>query len=191
MKKNDLTIAIASIINDVTARIETKAQYMQSVQSTASDDEKEALRLEHKALVTKLRYVNKLTREKAQSVLASTIKDESMLNAVINNSYSLEKLSAMCEAIALKDKSYLESAVSLSDAVTYLASIDFKDVTADKLRANLFNKTRTQAHKTTTQARQFLLLLERLNVASTNKETKVTSFDKDAKLIENLNELFA
>ena len=193
MKANDFTVAVSATIDTLNARLIDAKATQASVQASASKEEKEEKRLAVKAIETKIAYVNRLTSEKCANKCASFVKDASVLSAIVSNSYSLDKFALICSAITIKSKSILSEDSALMQAVSYLVATDFKTLTHDTLRKNLFSKSdASKCHATTTQANQFCSLLERLQAAERVKldDKAATAFKADSALVRALNALF-
>lgn len=190
MKKND-------IIAKLTATNEACVNLSQQAESRYAQSKERTDYLIAKKFSTKANYINKLSSmsDKAFTLVAQLKLSESALDAVVQDSYSLEKLKLMLEAIAHNDKSVLSRDDALEQAIAYLASVDFKTVEHfNDLRKALKTKKSnyTESHSTDRQASMICSIFERLNVATRTKKNdkKATQFDTESAFIKRLNKLY-
>lgn len=190
MKKND-------IIAKLTATTEACVQLSQQAESRYQQSKERTDYLIARKFNTKANYINKLQNmsDKAFNLIAQLKLSESALDAIVQDSYSLEKLQLMLEAIAANDKTILAKDDALAQAIAYLASIDFKTVEHfSDLRKQIMTKKSnyTEAHSTDRQASMICSVFERLNVATRTKKNdkKATAFDTESAFIKRLIKLY-
>lgn len=195
MNTSNFAVAVQTTLNALTVSAENalNAKTLLATQTTASDADKKTAYKTHKNIETKIKYVSLMNNEHCAKKCAQFVKSDAMLNEVIQDSYSVDKFAITCKALTMKSKSTFSADTALFQAIAYLVATDFKEVTHDELRKNLFSKTdSSKMHETDRQSSMICKLFERLDVAERTKlnDKKATKFNKESALIKAISALF-